>query len=174
MIKIIGSIILNLILIIIDVYIIKWIYNIYKNNCRCAINKNLVLIRDFWLFILFLDVTNIIFDILLLFNFKTNFVIKYNLIGFLYFHFVFLGLFHLYNIYITYIYIIELDNNKCECANKTLYRDMIYYYSIMAGVVSMILTIIYTPLLYTYLKHCGIFKSKNQKCLDIYNKNTSN
>ena len=119
--------------------IVYYLNNLQKIGCDCALNNKRNFIFGYTIF-------NILFAVPQLFTDKiTKFLVKYPIAVF--------GLFALAlsNIVITLLYIEEIKKANCKCS-ESVFRDMMYYLSIINACLYgiMILMIIYASYLYLF------------------------
>ena len=141
--------ILNIIIIIIiGLFILNWINNLDKNNCKCSNTNKKIYIKAWWFFI----IIYYIFEVFIYLTTNTgqslSDFIKYNnlLLGFN----LIIGFISAIMIVVTYRYLNYLKTSKCKCSlNKS--QQLLYIYSKINIAIIVIFLVIIFFIALTYL-----------------------
>ena len=103
-------------------------------------------------------------------SYVTEIIISNDLLGIFIIFNIFISLWHIYNSYNTYLYMKEIDNNKCSCGSINNQRRFVYDYSIILGILGLILFVFLLPFLVIYIKSCGFLNNHTEKCIALINR----
>jgi len=114
------------IIIIIGLFILNWINNLDKNNCKCSDTNNKIFIKAWWFFIIMYYIFEIFIYLLMNTGQTLSDFIKYNNILLIFNLLV--GFVSAIMIVITYRYLNYLKSSNCKCSLSKS-QELLYIYS---------------------------------------------